>query len=145
MRYHYTECGLDYVWLENGYIYDKAEIIRGINLVLVQKPSILNAKEISYIRHTLDKSVKKLSQILKVNAESIDAWEDGVSKISPESDHMLKEYLLHHIESPVNVKVVDYVSTPNNYEIDEILFTHQEDNIWQLHVSGHIKTHEDSY
>lgn len=85
--YHYTECGLNNVWLMNGYReYDtpfgKAVAIenaeglhRTISLQLVNHKPRLSGGEFRFIRKELGLSQKALAGVLGNDAQSIARWE----------------------------------------------------------------------
>lgn len=69
-KYHYTECGLDYVYLLNGYTeritpYGKAVSITAVEQLhkiigeaIISSPEPLSGAEIRFLRHELDWSQK---------------------------------------------------------------------------------------
>ena len=75
--YHYTECGLDNIYLVNGvkitktksgdeeiFIHDIHGLHKAIGMILVSKRGFLSGKEIKFIRSTLDLSQTTLAKIL---------------------------------------------------------------------------------
>lgn len=93
MSYHYTESGLDNVWLEDGYIIENhpsyGELIsfknvRGLHEAigrwLVAQPRTLNGAEFRFLRVELDLSQKSLGAILGVTEQAVAKWEKGRDK-----------------------------------------------------------------
>ena len=76
--YHYTMCGLDNVWLENGYTEKKTaygnavsidaveDLHRVIALSLCDKPHRLTGKEFRFLRTTMNMSQGGIAKLLGV-------------------------------------------------------------------------------
>lgn len=99
--YHYIECGLDNVWLENGFelsengelfIAEIHQLHKVIGESLVQQKNLLNGKEIKYIRRHLDLSQSGLGGILGVDYQSVLNWEKDKHPINESADRLLKVY-----------------------------------------------------
>lgn len=85
--YHYTECGLNKIWLLNGYARHKTPYGRGVSidnadglhqaiaLFLVNHKPRLSGGEFRFIRKELDMSQKTLGEVLGKDAQSIARWE----------------------------------------------------------------------
>lgn len=93
--YHYTECGLNKIWLLNGYTIHKTPYGKGVSidnadglhraiaLFLVNHKPRLSGGEFRFIRKELDMSQKALGEVLGKDAQSVARWEKSgrVSKI----------------------------------------------------------------
>jgi DNA-binding transcriptional regulator YiaG len=89
LKYHYTECGLDNVYLVNGYvpvstprgdgvkIQNVEGLHRAIGLMLVEEKQSLNGNEFRFLRHEMNMTQKTLAGILGVEAQSVARWEKG--------------------------------------------------------------------
>ena len=88
MRYHYTECGLDNVWLLNGYMIEQHpnygelfaidhvdDLHRFIGRSLIALPRLLNGAEFRFLRRELDLSQKTLADLIGSNEQSVAKWE----------------------------------------------------------------------
>ncbi|MBI2584660.1 MAG: helix-turn-helix domain-containing protein [Rhodospirillales bacterium] len=85
--YHYTECGLNKIWLLNGYTVHKTPYGKGVSidnadglhraiaLLLVNHKPRLSGGEFRFIRKELDMSQKALGEILGKDAQSVARWE----------------------------------------------------------------------
>ena len=86
--YHYTECGLDNIYLVNGvkitktksgdeeiFIHDIHGLHKAIGMILVSKRGFLSGKEIKFIRSTLDLSQTTLAKILGCSYQTVLLWE----------------------------------------------------------------------
>jgi putative transcriptional regulator len=93
MTYHYTESGLDNVWLENGFKIEThknyGELIsitnpRGLHEFigrwLVSQPRTLSGAEFRFLRTELDMSQRTLADVVGTNEQSIAKWEKARSK-----------------------------------------------------------------
>lgn len=122
-KYHYTECGLDNIWLQNGFSITKTEDgeeyinindIHGlhnvIGLTLITKRGLLFGKEIMFIRRTLDLSQKTLAKILGVNYQTILGWEKNKRSIDKTADHFLKTIFFAYINKDEYSEVYDKIN-----------------------------------
>lgn len=85
--YHYLECGLDNVWLLNGFTiidYEGEEAISidnidGLHIAiasdLVKMPRKLKGQEIRFLRKELDLSQKRLGALLGRDEQTVAYWE----------------------------------------------------------------------
>ncbi len=85
--YHYTQCGLDNVWLENGYTVKKTAygqavavddadgLHQTLALELVAKPGRLSGKELKFLRIALGLSQGGLGKLLGATEQSVSLWE----------------------------------------------------------------------
>lgn len=85
--YHYTECGLNKIWLRNGFTIHKTPygtgvsidnadgLHRAIALFLVNHKPRLSGGEFRFIRKELDMSQKALGEVLGKDAQSVARWE----------------------------------------------------------------------
>lgn len=86
--YQYTECGLDNVFLANGFeledgrlrICDIEGLHRAIGKWLVSTRKRLTGSEIRYLRHELELSQVMLANLLGVNERTVIRWENDRSK-----------------------------------------------------------------
>jgi putative transcriptional regulator len=91
--YHYTECGLDNVWLMNGVAFetdpnygevyaieDVEGLHRQIASDLIHLPRPLNGAEFRFLRRELDLSQKALAILIGSNDQSIAKFEKARDK-----------------------------------------------------------------
>jgi len=87
---HYTECGLDNIYLKNGFrlyreddgeeslsISDVDGLHRAIGLHIVLEKKAPSPKEMRFLRDELDMSQAELARILGVSDQSVARWEKG--------------------------------------------------------------------
>ncbi len=101
-RYHYRECGLDNVYLLNGFRFDKTphgrvvhiedmdDLHRAIGEFLVFERKKLTGREFRYLRHELNLSQRKLGLMLGVTELTVARWEKGECAIQGAADRMIR-------------------------------------------------------
>ncbi|BBP45009.1 hypothetical protein THMIRHAS_03820 [Thiosulfatimonas sediminis] len=104
--YHYTDSGLDNIYLENGYqlenmddeeylsIHHMDELHAAIGGLLVEKSAPLTANEFRYLRTELNLSQKALGGVLGVDSQTVARWEKAETQIPRTSDVVLRAYFL---------------------------------------------------
>jgi DNA-binding transcriptional regulator YiaG len=104
--YAYTLCGLDNIFLLNGYeiiSHDGEEFVSvvdvdglhyaiGRHLVVHRKG--LSAKEIRFLRKTMDLTQAELAAKLGNDAQTVARWEKGVSEIPGTAEKLLRALFL---------------------------------------------------
>jgi putative zinc finger/helix-turn-helix YgiT family protein len=101
--YHYTECGLDCVTLENIIVYRCSscgaivpeipaigELHRSLVLSMLTKPALLSSQEITFLRKMAGLNGRELATALGVSASTVSRWENGTRNISKNSDAALR-------------------------------------------------------
>jgi DNA-binding transcriptional regulator YiaG len=114
--YHYTECGLDYVYLEGGVDYvngprGKQIIIRdieglhdAIGRILVNERRNLSGRELRFLRHEMLMSQATLSYLLDVAEQTIHRWEAGKSDIPKPAEALIRLLYNEHLGNNEKVK-----------------------------------------
>jgi DNA-binding transcriptional regulator YiaG len=99
--YHYTECGLDDVWLDGGVdvvdtpygpgvtFRDIDGLHRIIGLHLADSLRPLKGKEVRFLRVEMDMSQKSLGTLLGVGDTTVARWESGRGKITETAQRLL--------------------------------------------------------
>lgn len=113
--YHFTESGLDNVWLENGYTttstaYGKAtsvtaadELLRAIAEQLVRKPGRLTGKEFRYLRVHMRLSQAAMAKVQGVSEQNVSLWERR-GKVPKANDTLLRLCFLAHAAGDESLK-----------------------------------------
>lgn len=113
--YHYTECGLDNVWLVNGFhvevidgeeyvsFEDADELHRVIGRSLVEKPNLTGA-EVRFLRKELGMPQRVLAQFLGTSEQTLSLWERGAAVPDGEG-RLLKALYLEKLDG--NVKIAE--------------------------------------
>ena len=104
--YHYTECGLDYVFLVNGFVvhdtgYGPAvevghadRLDRQIAEAIIDHQGPLTGQEVRFLRGLLDLTQAELGDLLGKDAQSVARWERSKTAIPPTEDRALRQIYL---------------------------------------------------
>ncbi len=104
--YHYTECGLDYVYLVNGFVvhdtgYGGAvevehadRLDRQIAQAIIDHQGPLTGQEVRFLRGLLDLTQAELGDLLGKDAQSVARWERSKTAIPPTEDRALRQIYL---------------------------------------------------
>ena len=123
--YHYTECGLDNVWLENGYAvkktaYGKATSVddaMGLHQVLAmeltQKKGRVTGKELRFMRTTLGMSQEGLGKWVGATEQSVSLWE-RTGKVPQYADSILRLLVSEKLNG--NSKLTEVIERINTVE-----------------------------
>jgi putative transcriptional regulator len=122
--YHYTECGLDNIYLSNGFTVDKEGILsiqdihglhRAIGHNLVYKVRRLKGKEIRFIRHYMDLSQKGFGELLRVDYQTVLRWEANRNVIPQTAERLLKILFAQFLDPDSKAKeLIDMISNLDN-------------------------------
>jgi len=104
--YHYTECGLDYVYLTSGFkvhkttygdaveVENASKLDRVIALMVVHRQGRLTGQEVRFLRGLMDMTQAELGEYLGKDAQSIARWEKGKNEIPTAEDRALRQIYL---------------------------------------------------
>lgn len=101
--YAYKMCGLDYVFLRNGYNEHDTEYGAGVSIdnvdelhtvigrAIVDHLPELTGKEVRFIRSEMSMSQKQLTEFLGIEEQAVHRWETGkTKKVNPQSDRLIR-------------------------------------------------------
>lgn len=101
--FHYRRCGLDNIYLVNGFDVDIDEdgekhvsvldvdgLHKVIGFHLVSNRKILAPKEIRFLRKALNLSQAELGRLINQSGQQIARWEKGENNISGPADRLLR-------------------------------------------------------
>lgn len=135
--YHYKTCGLDDIYLEDGYnevetsegkavsIHDIDGLHRAIAKKIVGKPGRLSGKEVRFLRIELDMSQRTLADILGKTDQTVAKWEKEQVKIPKMADLILRKMYMESIDDQSKI----------NQMIERINKLDQEIQATALHFS----------
>lgn len=110
--YEYRECGLEGIFLHNGYdiiehdgeryasVEDTEGLHRRIGEYLVANRKELAPAEIRFLRKTMDLTQSELGRWIGQNSQAVARWEKGQSEISGPADRLLRAIFLLKTMSP---------------------------------------------
>jgi putative transcriptional regulator len=103
MAYHYTESGLDNVWLDNGYqirrtaygegvsITNTEDLHRAIGRWLIALPKPMNGAELRFIRLEMELTQKELAHAIGADEQAVRRWEKHRTKeINGPADRLIR-------------------------------------------------------
>jgi putative transcriptional regulator len=141
---HYTDCGLDDVYLVSGYeiedshygkslsIKNLDELHQAIGCYLVREKKVLTAKELRFLRTEMDLTQSEMGKLLGLSSQQVARWEKGESEISGAADLLMRAYFMQHvgktvdlqklantledIDAPMKDAKVSFENTPNGWK-----------------------------
>lgn len=127
--YHFQDCGLDYIWLCNGFEYRdtprgrmvKIRNLDGLHAAIgrwvVNNPNKLRGQEVRFLRSMLGVSQEGLGDLLRQSRATVARWEGNRNKaIPPGSDHWLRVVYTKKAEGDFAVcKLIDLLT-----QLDEL-------------------------
>lgn len=111
MHYQYTECGLENIYLSNGFkfmetsrgkavsIHDIDGLHKAIGLYLVTSKKDLLKKEIRFLRDEMLMSQSTLGKLLGVSEQAVRRWETGKTEIPKPSEFLLRLIYREHVNN----------------------------------------------
>ena len=118
--YHYKECGLDDVYLANGFVleeYDGETFVsvenvdglwKAIGLYLVTTRKVFSPKEIRFLRRKMALTQVELARKLRVEEQTIARWEKGKVRLPGPADLYLRVlYLTSSVAQPEGKEIFD--------------------------------------
>jgi DNA-binding transcriptional regulator YiaG len=95
---HYKGCGLDDVYLLNGFelkgdgcvIHDMDGLHTAIGLHIVTKRKVITPKELRFLRNQMDLSQRELGDIIGQSSQQVARWEKGQSEIPGPAERLVR-------------------------------------------------------
>ncbi len=132
-KYHYTESGLDNIYLVNGFkitktnsgdeeifIHDIHGLHKAIGMILISKHGLLSGKEIKFIRSMLDLSQTTLAKILGCSYQTVLLWEKDKGAISKTADHLLRAFFFAYLDVESSRAIYDKINEIADLDADTV-------------------------
>lgn len=115
--YHYTECGLDNVYLDSGFQYvedpdgrcvafqDIDGLHQAIGDALVNHKENLTGKEVRFLRTEMLMSQVKLAKLLQVSEQAVHRWENGKSALPKPAEQLIRLLYREHINDKSKLSI----------------------------------------
>mgnify|MGYP006282299137 CR=1 FL=1 len=115
-QWHYTACGLDNVWLANGYVVKNTRHGQAVSVsdvdglhqllaqTLIEKPGRLSGKEFRFLRTLLGLSQEALGSVFDFSENAVSLWERK-DTVPSACDQWLRMLVLAKLEG--NTKLSD--------------------------------------
>jgi DNA-binding transcriptional regulator YiaG len=132
--YHYTESGLQHVWIANGYrkiktrhgtgvaIHDVEGLHRVIGKAIARKPRMTGA-ELRFLRKELGLSQAALGALVGTTEQSVSLWErrGGIPRAA---DRLVRLIYLEHVGANPRVReIIDRLASQDEHDVERITFT----------------------
>jgi len=137
--YHYVQCGLDNVWLINGFEIIETEYGQSVRIDradelditiaahLTEKPAPLTGPEFRFLRQQLDMSQKRIGELMGKEAQTVAIWEKG-GALNKDVDflirHIYRQVVLNerrtYIEMVDRLNHLDRVENAERLEFKEM-------------------------
>lgn len=123
--YHYTESGLQNIWLKSGYLVRKTPYGKGVSIQdvaglheaicksIAQKPSLTGA-ELRFLRKEMQMSQSTLATLLGTSDQNVSLWERR-GRIPKASDRLVKLICLEYLKE--DVKVLELIKRLNDQDV----------------------------
>jgi DNA-binding transcriptional regulator YiaG len=104
--YHYTEGGLDYVYLLDGFeivetghgqavhVANASKLDRAIALAIVRRQNRLAGQEVRFLRGLMDMTQEELGRALGKDAQTVARWEKGKTEPPSTEDIAIRQIFL---------------------------------------------------
>ncbi|MHC8508746.1 MAG: helix-turn-helix domain-containing protein [Rhodospirillales bacterium] len=118
---HYTVCGLDYVYLQNGFTCEETEygpatavedidgLHRAVAFDIIRHRAHLQGQEVRFLRKELDMSQSGLALFFDASHQTVARWEKDQSVIPGSADRLLRLLYVEHIGG--NEKISELLKT----------------------------------
>jgi len=120
---HYKACGLDDVYLVNGFtremvdgeeyitIADLDGLWKAIGLCLVSERKVLAPKELRFLREHMRMTQAELAAKIRVSDQSVARWEKGAVRVPGPADVLIRLlFLASDIAQPEGERVLDGIN-----------------------------------
>ena len=138
--YHYIECGLDDVWLENGFRYRESDrgmtvsisavdaLHEAIGINLCENRRTLTGREIRFLRHEMLMSQSVLALLLDVKELTINRWETGKTSMPRAAEILIRLLYMEKVRNRAG-KVMNALKRIGDIEdrIDRMVFVQPVD------------------
>src|SRR5216683_6433207 len=117
-NYHYKECGLDNIYLANGFAFverpsgrevrikDIEGLHEAIGKTLINEKRDLSGKEIKFLRQEMLMSQALLAKLLDVAEQTVHRWEANKTDIPRAAETLIRVLYREHIKdkSPTSIR-----------------------------------------
>lgn len=142
--YHYVQCGLDYVWLTNGYKVEETPYGAGVTIdgvdalhksiaeYLTEKPGRLTGAEFRFLRLELDMSQRRIGELMGKEAQTVALWEKS-NKLNQDVDFMIRHIYRQSIINARQsyVEMVDWLNSKDRSEYEAAVQFEETKNGWE--------------
>lgn len=140
--YQYRQCGLDNVYLVNGFerantkygesirIHDIDGLHRAIGTYLTEQKKPLTGAEVRFLRHELDLSQRGLGDLLDKSGQTVARWEKGEVQIDGTAERLLR-LLYKNRHRAIRKMLEGLVELRGGCDDDQVQFVEDTNRGWQ--------------
>ena len=139
--YHYTESGLQNIWLENGFTVRKTPYGKGVSIDDVEglhrvigraiaRKSHLTGAELRFLRKELGMSQSALGAMVGTSEQNVSLWERR-GKMPRAADRLVRLLYLEHIaDNPKICELINRLNELDQQKVEKLHFA-AEDGTWK--------------
>jgi DNA-binding transcriptional regulator YiaG len=140
--YHYTESGLQNVWLKNGYvihntpygkgvsIHDVAGLHKVIGHALARQPKLTGA-QLRFLRKEMGMSQSALAALIGTSEQNVSLWERR-GQIPKTSDRLIKVLYVEHIGGNEKIReLIDRINALDANVQEKLEFEQSKQQHWR--------------
>lgn len=133
--YHYTECGLDDVYLVNGYTIERTNYGEGVSIshvdelhnaighFLVTEKKALCGKELRFLRKEMNLTQAELGRLVGLSDQQVARWEKDKYEIPSAADYLVRYFYLQHIKAPDDLRnLIEMLKDMDAQPSDQLIF-----------------------
>ena len=145
--HHYIQCGLDNVWLENGYTLDPKPSSEGISVEnaaglraalvaeIIKKRGRISGKELRILRSHLAVSQVSLARCLGETEQSIGKWE-RTGKVPASTDALIRLLIIERTRATVTVTAILHRINSADGLPDYQIIAKETSTIWRTEIAA---------
>lgn len=115
--YHYTECGLDNVYVDGVTVSTDAageetvhiprvrKLHKAIAKAIVLQPSCMDGKELRFLRTQMGYTQAELAAVVHHDHQSIGRWERNSTRISQTADTVIRRLAIEKLELGLDLEI----------------------------------------
>jgi len=145
--YHYTACGLDNVWLTNGYVERDTAYGQSVSITkarelhqllacdLAKKKGTLTGKELRFLRVQMGLSQEGFAKLHGVTEQAVSNWE-RTGRLPIANDRLTRMYYIGHVDKDTPVaKAIDRLKTIESLVHQRIVATTSKTKGWSSKIT----------
>ena len=146
--YHYTESGLDNIWLRNGFVIEETPYGEGVGIAnvaglheaisrdIIDSPHPISGPELRFLRIELDLSQMRFGEYFGRGDQAVAKWEK-TGEIPADVDYLLRHIIRQTLgESTVYTEEVDRLRALDRIDAEERVEFHKSEDSWVRSVAA---------
>jgi len=141
---HYTDCGLDDVYLVSGYeiartphgeglsIKNLDELHKAIGCTLAKQKKVLSSKELRFLRRQMDLTQSDLGKLLGLSSQQVARWEKGESEISGPADLLVRAFFIQYAGGTLDLQALASFLEEMDAPMNEKMCFENTSQVWRV-------------